>query len=804
MNPLTMLRRATIPTLLGLSLGLGMTCPARAATPEQADLAERLMQTAMGLTESAESFPVAAVLADAAERMMPEEKRLVRYAADLRLRLGQRDQAIDLLNRLRRLDPADQLAQVQTIDLLVDRMESADQKAAYLRQVTGAASVPAEVRSHAAVQLAGIEAERGRDNEAIQAIDEALKLNPLNPRALQLRLDRVMVPGTPPQERAAVLVAILQANPMAMAALGMLADELARVGATEQSIALYKHVLSTVEAGTPVPPEDLVNYAAVLLSVGQTKAAVTPAQMATQLAPHVPEGQFMRALVAQQLGDKETATAAYNEARDALIRTLMHLHAALDPQAAKPDDSRPVLPDVKADAAVLAKGEHPRLAQAYQAALGDLIWLDAFFAATAPNPVLAEAITTIGPDKNNDIPRAAAIAALVRQQYAEAKALLTPLVERQDLLARAAMLVARLKTGEDKELLTSEAHKIVAQVPTGLWGATLKWILNDFAPFDLRTADTAAVVAEAGKLSSDWLAFGRNGRSFYVVDVDVVKAQVDVGQPMLISVTMQNLGTRPLVIGPGGAVDQQVIIDATVRGAIEQPFPGAAVARMTGALVLHPRQRITTYVRIDNPQVFSFLAANPHVSMGVFVSAIANPMLTPNGIIPGPGGFRVLSRSVFDRRVAALQRPEGRQQLIDQLARPDAMQRLSALQAIAGNGLQLGQQDGPEQRQLAVQAAALVKKSAEEDASPTVRAIAMQLVVALTAESQRDEPIKAMLASKDAEARLLGALLVMGRSQADRQAMLSPLTSDADDVVQRLAKAIIALPDLTPVTQPGS
>lgn len=803
MNSKSMLRRAITPILLTLAAAAPIT--AAAGTPEQADLAERLMQTGMGLTDSVESMPVAAALADAAERMMTDDKRLIRTAADLRLRLGHRDKAIELLGKYRKLDPTDQLAQVQTIDLLVDRMESAEQKAAYYKQVMSAPSVPAEVRSHAAVQLAVIEAERGRDDDANVAVDEALKLNPVNPKALQFRLERVMTPGTSSKDRAATLVAVLQANPMASSAMGLLADELARVGATEQSLALYKQLVGSADTGSLPAPEDMVNYAALLLATGQLKPAVAPSQMALQVSPNWAQAQFMRALIAQQMNDKTAIQAAYNESRQAMIKTVMQLHTAVDPNAIKPtDDAKIVLPNVKADAEAIAKMDNPQLATTYQAALGDIVWLDAFFAATPPEAPLAEAITALGADKSNNVARAVAFASFVGGNFDDAKAKLAPLVEQGDLLSRAAMLVVRLKAGESKESLAPEAQKLITQLPTGVWGATLRWTLRDFGPFDLRTADTPAIIAESAKLSPDWLAFGKNGRSFYVIDVDVIKAQCDVGEPMVMSITLQNLGTRPLAIGPGGPVDQQVILDATVRGSVEQPFPGAAVSRMTGALVLQPRQKITSYARVDNPQMFAFLAANPQVSMAVFVSAIANPMLGANGIVPGPGGFRSQSRSVLDRRVAPFQRPDGRQQLIDQLNKPDAKLRLHALQAIAGNGAQLAQQSTDESKQLATQAAALVKKTSEQDASSTVRAIAMQLVVGMTEEANRDEPIKAMIASKDAEARLLGALLVMGRPQADRKTLLEPLTNDADDVIKRLGTAIIALPESEPATQPAS
>ena len=80
----------------------------------------------LGIAQSPEGRPAAEASVEAALRLTSDDARLLRQAIDLQLQLGRADRAVELLNAFRRLQPADQLAQVQTIDLQVAAMQSAD------------------------------------------------------------------------------------------------------------------------------------------------------------------------------------------------------------------------------------------------------------------------------------------------------------------------------------------------------------------------------------------------------------------------------------------------------------------------------------------------------------------------------------------------------------------------------------------------------------------------------------------------------------------------------------------------------
>jgi hypothetical protein len=147
-----------------------------------------------------------------------------------------------------------------------------------------------------------------------------------------------------------------------------------------------------------------------------------------------------------------------------------------------------------------------------------------------------------------------------------------------------------------------------------------------------------------------------------------------------------------------------------------------------------------------------------------------------------------------------------RQQLLAGLNNPDPIIRLrSVMQVTAAASQMLMTAD--DQRQLAVDAMARVQKVADSDPSPTVRAIARQQLTLGADDAGQAKAIQAMLASPDAESRLIGCVMSINRAAAERAAWLKPLADDSDAVIQRLANAIIQLPDPSatqPSTQPAT
>jgi tetratricopeptide (TPR) repeat protein len=298
-----------------------------ALAPEDAQLAEQFNRAAGAFAGVPGGAAAAMALADAGQRGIGDDLRLIRQAIDLRLSLGQRDQAIDLLAQYRKLDIEDELAQVQYIDLLTGRMQSAEERANYLRRVIDAPTVSPAVRAHAAVLLRHLLIERGDDAAASAALDEALKLNPANPRALQLSLDRALADagrdGAP--KRAAAAVALLQSNPMQPATLALLAEELARAARSRNPPPpTARRSRSPNPSATPPAAHDAVNAASVYHAHGKRRRRGRRADIAAKVDSSLAQAWFMKVLLAKQADP----AARVDAARDALVRNVMAVHAA--------------------------------------------------------------------------------------------------------------------------------------------------------------------------------------------------------------------------------------------------------------------------------------------------------------------------------------------------------------------------------------------------------------------------------------------------------------------------------------------
>lgn len=780
-----------------------------AARQPELDFAERLLSTAASYAAAEETRPAAIAFRDAALRIGADEPRLLRSAIDLTLQLGDRDKAIELLNAYRKLDPNDQLAQVQTIDLLVDGMQTADGKKQYMSRVAGSDAVPKDVRAHVAVKLFALLTEMGDDAGAAESLNQALLLNPVNPKALQMQVERLFNQGATAPQRTTALVNLLKSNPMQPASLATLAQELARCGAADEATAMYRNAFEMNNAlGITPEAEDVVNLSALLLAQGKTQEAASLAAAATQIAPSSASAWFMRIMVEKHAASDENFTAAFAEARSALTKNLMVLHRAIDNTAPEvTDKTAAVLPDVRADAkAVDARSDLGRL---YAAALGDYAWLDAYFGGKSPDPAVLEAIVTLTGENSTLLTRLQGFAALGANQLDEAKVKLSAIADR-DALARLGLASVKLKQGTPKDQLAADASKLLLEMPVGVWSSTVRHTLSDLSPISFATEDKPAVVAEAAKLSAKWLGIARSPDSFYLMELRPVKVGLSVGDPMLLKLRVQNISDFPLVIGPGGVIDQSVAIDAQVRGPVEQYFPGVAVARLSGELVLQPRQSTFATVRIDNGELGSFFQSVPQVSLSVYASSISNARIIQQeqgpAVVPGPGGFREQGQSVMDRVAVPLAREDTRQSLANALTADDASKRLSAYRAVIGNLQALANvtQPNDQHRALAEVGQKMLAEALARETDPTVRALVLQQQFAILGSAETIvSQIKAMVASPDWQSRLTAAAVSQSVPQAQRADLIKPLATDPDELVKTVATVVAKIPDPAPATQPA-
>jgi len=168
-------------TMVRASTAQDAAAPAEPANPALAErLATAAQETLRAQDAGEPSWRASAALLRAATRLAPQEPRFARLLSEAVARIGEDQPTIDALTAYRQLVPADQGAQIEQVDLYLRVMETADAKANYLRGISGAESVEAPVRAHAAFRLAEVLEERSETQASDEALAESLKLDPLN------------------------------------------------------------------------------------------------------------------------------------------------------------------------------------------------------------------------------------------------------------------------------------------------------------------------------------------------------------------------------------------------------------------------------------------------------------------------------------------------------------------------------------------------------------------------------------------------------------------------------------------------
>lgn len=779
------------------------------AAPEQAALAERYAQVAEAVTVSEQAgagpLRMAAALFDASIRLNPSEKRVIRGAVDLALRMGERDKAIDLLAVYRRLDPDDQLAQVQAIDLFVDRMQTADGRSEYLQKIVAANGVPAPVRSHAATIAAGVLRERGQTAAADEMLAEALKLNPQNPKALQTRYEDTLKSGTP-VDRVKALAALLNSNPAQPAVMSTLGEELMSAGAFDDAQQWYGRSISVSQQTGNVPSSfDLLNYAAALLQTGETKGASSAAAAVLKSEPTA-AAAFQIKLLADK-NDAEEYPKTLLAARQAVTSRLNLAAALIDlPSDARLPEIAPDAPliDVRAAAVKIKARDRKDLAPSFSAALADLIWLDVYFEGKPAPGEAFEALETLIGAEHQVLTRLRGWNALVGNNAADAKVKLSAVAAR-DPLARLGEILLTAKDTPDAA--KTDLSTLAAQHPLGTTGALLR------ASAGMRKApvagrpDAAELHAAVTAVPAKWLEVLTNARNFYALKADPLRVAHAYGQPMLVEITVTNISDFPLTIGPGGIIGAGVTIDASIKGVVTQYVPAVATARLTGKLVLSRNESVSTIVRIDTGRFQDFMAATPQPSITVFVSALTNPLATNNSIVAGPGGYRAQATRVVERSAMPLASPEARKAFLERIASQPGDVRLrnyDMITTIVRNLRSSKGEPAPDTQAVIDGFMGVVDAARKSDPAPEVRAFAGYLAATLYAGDDLTARVKDMIAAPDRDMRTFGILAALTLDRKDRLATLQPIVAgDADDVVKRLAAGAILLPD-PPATRPAA
>jgi hypothetical protein len=772
------------------------------------DLAQRILRN-----ESAPSDPAmrqAEALLKGARECDPNEPRYARLLADLQISLHDNAGALETLKALRKLTLDDQVAQIEFIDLSVDRMETVDQKLKYLQGLVPLDALTPEVRSAAAWRCAALFLEKRQTIDADAMVKQALTLNPLNYPALYYQYQQATENGSQ-LERVNALLALMRSNPTAPDLILQLARELASAGLVNDSLKWYNYADSAWQKSRQSPSLPVIlEVCSEYFVSDQMQQAQPILDRVISIIPENYPALVLRLLIEKNGGSREVAEKLRNQARNALVNDVAMARQKL---GVKEATTRPVNegnalppPDLGGDIERIKRLENEQLKDSYVQVLGNLAWFELYF-----NGQTIEAQRLLGViSQLTDADDQQAKAFIARMEgwlfllqpnkLGEAKVKLSAAAEQDPF---AALGLVRVYDLEDKAKAKAEAAKLLNKYNSGMLGAM---IFHDVREMGVKVApkpDAAALGAALNNFPKDWMRVVDMPQQFYIIRGEPVKISQPYGEPLWVQVALQNISNHDLTIGEDGLIKPGLWFDVQLTGLAQRNITGVAYDRITDRLVLKPHQVISRIVRIDQGGLAVLLSQNPGPPIAMRVTVRTNPIPTRDAVLSGAGGQAQELNKGIER--AAFPANEGTiGAAVNALQSGDAREKLRNMEVLAMLGASLrGQKDAaPEVRAKGESLVDAVRK-ARFDSDPNVRAWAGFIVAFAASEEERAPNVQRMLLDETWQSRLL-ALAAMATLPRERQVQFARdvIEKDNQQFVKDFAKATIDRPPPRPATQP--
>ncbi|MDB5354115.1 MAG: hypothetical protein JWN24_568 [Phycisphaerales bacterium] len=780
-------------------------------------------------------------LLEAAMRMNPSDPRYPRQLAETRRQLGDVNGQIAAWTAYRRILPADRVAQNLIIDLYTSRIETADGKLAYLKDLLTKPSLPDDVKAYVAVKAVLLLDQRSHA-EAEAMLDQAAKYYPL-PEVTFLQYQ--FLPADAPRvRRFAAVVARLRSNPAQPDALEAGADILANAGLTEQALNWYMTLVDLCGRNGILPSEgSLINYLVEIYRAGDGAAAT---EKLDQILPKLREisnasaaGWFLR--LTMQRGDESVQTLAkareiFAHRIDLVADQIVKLPATTQPESgaapgpstqpspasqpaaaaapAPPPDApvtpaaiQPATPDTGAalvNAAVArAKTADPQIRNALSVVLGELAWFELYFdkkpdAALPPINSLREFLGASDPL----VRRLQAWYDLQTGHPEEARKTFT---ELQDADPLCALGLFRLEE-QEKHAPEAEAigRKILANPRGGTLGAILWQALKGrgLKPAT-QPAASGEIAAELEKLPPAFLTVLSAPQRFYSLRAEPIHNGRRLGEPLYAVVSVINVGKQDITLGQNGLIKPAVWFDANIRGLAQQTFPAITFDRLMGTNVLRPGQGIQQVVRLDAGELGELLRQRPLMTLYIAGAAVTNAIPTERDARPAAGGVAVAFTKMFTRTPTILNSESAVRKFVGELQNGSPADKLLDLDALAGYVRQYAAPTAtPQEKSRASQYLQLIDQY-QSDPAPGVKIWSNYLTATLEGPGGA-KVIDEMLASNSWESRLMG--LIVARvlpADAQKELMSRVALKDADATVKAYATATLDLLQ-NPTTQPAT
>ena len=816
------------------AIGLSQAAPHGDAN---AALAERLVQQAQGLLTQARAgsgqiaapvFRQAAALLDAAVRLNPSEPRFPRLLAEVYGNLGDVDAELSAWGNYRRLLPDDRVAQSRVIELYLSRIETADGKINYLKDLLTKPTLAPELKAHIAALAVPLLRQRS-DEEANAMIHQAREFYPL---CEILWLEYGLLPKDATDiQRLTALLDLLKANPLQPAPMFETAHFLTRAGLHTEATHFYQDTnLLMLQLGQGASEELAVETVANLYRTGQAQTAIQGAEELSgqRFYPESPEAWFLKLTLQHGSESPDVIRHARNVMDHALSAVSKQIEAdaaattqradsqtqpttqpATPPatQASTPPASQPSNQELAGIATKAKALDNPNAVSSLVSALSDSAWLELYYA-NEPKRALPfiDGLKALLPPEDVTLSRLMGWYDLQSGNIDQARQELSSVAEK-DSLSLLGLYQLEFKSG-DKQKAAELGAKLLSQPDTGLLDAIVYQAVKDqgYTPAPRPLTDKAKALL--AKFPMDWLGIAEPQKKgqplptakFYTLRADPLKVAHHIGEPLLAKVTLTNVGQQDVPIGPGvaGVVQPDLWFDAQLRGVAQQTFAGVAYDRIMGRTILRPHESVSQIVRIDQGELASVLRKTPVGLLIVDADVVLNPELSQDGVRLGPGGIFIPFVRMFSRVSEPLTSETAIAKFFQTMrdaSPPDKLRDVDVMSAYV-QAAALPNATQPEKDQ--AQKYLLVIQDQRQDPDPAVASWAGAVAAELLDDAARQKVIEQMAASQNWQSRLLALLETRLLNSDQRKEIAGRFAqSDADADVKSFAAATLEAPATT-------
>ncbi len=587
-----------------------------------------------GLSET--DGQIALLFMEAARRIEPELAEACHWSYDLLSALGREPEALENLGHYVALQPDDQPAYLDWVDLNLRNQQIAEQRVEFCREQLERKQQPAEVLSHLHRRLAELYFNRGDLGPAEQEAAAAVEAYPCNISAVTL-LEQLRAKPTGPAAHVQYLLRVLACNPADIESTRRLADLLCWEGLSEEADRWYRHAVSLHERIPPytAPPELRLARASALLDADRIEPAEQILRQINESHPDRIDGQLLNARLAEKHGDPATARRYIETASDK-IKFLL----------ANAGPSTPLDPDLVADMA----------------------W---FFAHYDPQPAEAEKLARSALADRPDSPVAKrALGSALRQteRIDEAVKLLEPLADT-DMWAAielARSLEKKARSDEARTLLT----RLTTQPANGEQWAALA-ALGGPASASVPASRPAAADIRAALDGFDHavLEYPLDTSKYLFVTIRPAEPEFLPGRPWWCDFEIKNRGPFAITLGPVLMTDAELLCTVETTGDRRRTSGATLRVSLNRKVRLAPGESVSLRQTLDIGTIRAGMIGTPQMDHQVSVSAILAPVMTsdpqgqpawragPGGLEFGPVRFRRralgVNRQTLDKIIGA-------------------------------------------------------------------------------------------------------------------------------------------------------